>query len=101
MLPHQEPPPPVLTRSTTHQHTPHPAHQPTPPSALLNLRAARQYRAREGHLNIPRKHIEQLEDTVGQVVAVKIGTWTDNVRKRAAKLSAQRRADLDALGMRW
>ncbi len=67
----------------------------------LNLRAARQFHAREGHLNVPRKHVEQLEDTASQVVEVKLGTWTDNVRKRAAKLSGQRRSDLDALGMRW
>ncbi|MFI0915362.1 DEAD/DEAH box helicase [Streptomyces abikoensis] len=67
----------------------------------LNLAAARQYHAREGHLNVPRKHTEQLEDTAGQVVGVKLGTWTDNVRKRAAKLSEQRRTDLNALGMRW
>ncbi|MGI5341907.1 Helicase associated domain protein [Streptomyces sp. CA-181903] len=31
----------------------------------LNLRAARQYRAREGHLNVPRKHIEHLEPEGG------------------------------------
>ncbi|MGW2602091.1 helicase associated domain-containing protein [Streptomyces klenkii] len=67
----------------------------------LNLQAARQYHAREGHLRVPRKHTEQLEDTTGQVVEVKLGIWTDNVRKRADKLSEQRRTDLNALGMRW
>jgi len=36
-----------------------------------------------------------------KVVEVKLGTWLDNTRKRAAKLAEQRRADLDALGMRW
>ncbi|GAA1319182.1 helicase associated domain-containing protein [Streptomyces sp. NBC_00264] len=34
-------------------------------------------------------------------VVVKLGMWLDNVRKRAAKLPEQRRADLDELGMRW
>ena len=34
-------------------------------------------------------------------VVVKLGTWLDNVLKRAAKLPDQRRADLDQLGMRW
>ncbi|MFE7112724.1 helicase associated domain-containing protein [Streptomyces sp. NPDC057575] len=34
-------------------------------------------------------------------VAVKLGTWLDNTRKRAAELSAERRAKLDGLGMRW
>ncbi|MFE7268674.1 Helicase associated domain protein [Streptomyces sp. NPDC057592] len=80
----------------------------------VNLRAARQYHAREGHLRVPRKHTEHLEGaaegTAGpsghqagadEVVAVKLGTWLDNVRKRAHKITEQRRADLDALGMRW
>ncbi|MFD7533539.1 helicase associated domain-containing protein [Streptomyces sp. NPDC059849] len=75
-----------------------------------NLTAARQFYAREGHLRVPRKHVEHLETenalsgrqggTEGPVV-VKLGTWLDNVRKRAAKLPEQRRTDLDQLGMRW
>ncbi|WP_327104986.1 helicase associated domain-containing protein [Streptomyces sp. Wh19] len=34
-------------------------------------------------------------------MGVKLGAWLDNVRKRAAKLSAERRAELDEFGMRW
>ncbi|MFB8039074.1 Helicase associated domain protein [Streptomyces sp. NPDC056004] len=80
----------------------------------LNLAAARQYHAREGHLRVPRKHVEHLEGaaerTTGpasrqagaeEPVTVRLGTWLDNVRKRAHKLTEQRHADLDALGMRW
>ncbi|MFF4161420.1 Helicase associated domain protein [Streptomyces sp. NPDC001678] len=72
----------------------------------LNLAAARQYHAREGHLNVPRKHVEHLEPTGRQASAeephaVKLGMVLDNIRKRADKLTEQRRADLDALGMRW
>ncbi|MEU2674665.1 helicase associated domain-containing protein [Streptomyces sp. NPDC007164] len=76
----------------------------------LNLTAARQFHAREGHLRVPRKHAEHVKMEMGPggrqtgadgVVVVKLGTWLDNVRKRADKLSAQRRADLNALGMRW
>ncbi|MFF3959815.1 Helicase associated domain protein [Streptomyces sp. NPDC001890] len=80
----------------------------------LNLRAAQQFHAREGHLRVPRKHTEHLEGAAegiagpgsrqagtGEPVGVKLGTWLDNVRKRAAKLSAERQADLDHLGMRW
>ncbi|MFG3532676.1 Helicase associated domain protein [Streptomyces sp. NPDC047917] len=75
-----------------------------------NLAAARQFHAREGHLRVPRKHAEHLETAeavpgrqngADGVVVVKLGTWLDNVRKRAAKLPEQRRADLDVLGMRW
>ncbi|MFJ8856507.1 Helicase associated domain protein [Streptomyces sp. NPDC102437] len=76
----------------------------------VNLAAARQFLAREGHLRVPRKHIEQVETEAGlvcrqagagEVVGVKLGTWLDNVRKRAGRLAEQRRADLDQLGMRW
>ncbi|MEV5205706.1 Helicase associated domain protein [Streptomyces sp. NPDC053720] len=76
----------------------------------LNLLAARQFHAREGHLRVPRKHVEQVETEAGLagrqaaaegVVVVKLGTWLDNVRKRAGKLAEQRRAELNALGMRW
>ncbi|MCX5345412.1 helicase associated domain-containing protein [Streptomyces atratus] len=78
----------------------------------LKLRAAQQYHAREGHLRVPRKHVEHLDldtgsspsgrqDGAGGPVVVKLGVWLDNVRKRAGKLAEQRRADLDALGMRW
>ncbi|MFF4354959.1 helicase associated domain-containing protein [Streptomyces sp. NPDC001530] len=70
----------------------------------LNLAAARPYHAREGHLTVPRKHVETItvgEGDGGQEVAVKLGAWVDNTRRRAARLTAQRRADLDQLGMRW
>lgn len=62
----------------------------------LNLAAARQFHAREGHLTVPRKAVE---DVAGE--QVKLGAWLDNTRRRAARLSPQRRAELDELGMRW
>ncbi|WTJ48312.1 helicase associated domain-containing protein (plasmid) [Streptomyces atratus] len=34
-------------------------------------------------------------------MTVRLGTWLDNVRKRADRLTEQRRADLDELGTRW
>ncbi|MFF1480686.1 Helicase associated domain protein [Streptomyces sp. NPDC058301] len=87
----------------------------------LNLTAARRYHTREGHLNVPRKHVEHVPrpkrpdtgddsshgtaegtHTDGEAtVEVKLGTFLDNTRRRASKLSAQRRAQLDALNMRW
>ncbi|WP_406016346.1 helicase associated domain-containing protein [Streptomyces sp. NBC_00984] len=76
----------------------------------LNLTAARQFHSREGHLRVPRKHVEHLETEdvlsgrqggADGPVVVKLGTWLDNVRERTAKLPEQRRADLDQLGMRW
>ncbi|MCD9145883.1 DEAD/DEAH box helicase [Streptomyces albireticuli] len=76
----------------------------------LNLRAAQQFHAREGHLNVPRKHVEHLEPEGGpmgpqrdaeELPAVKLGMVLDNIRKRADKLTEQRRTELNALGMRW
>jgi superfamily II DNA or RNA helicase len=79
---------------------------------MLNLAAAKAFRAREGHLRVPRKHVESVESHGGSggvqsgadglgVVDVKLGMVLDNIRKRADKLPAERRAALDALGMRW
>ncbi|MFF8329185.1 DEAD/DEAH box helicase [Rhodococcus qingshengii] len=61
-----------------------------------NLAAARQFHAREGHLQVPRKAVEIVNG-----VEHKLGAFLDNARRRAAKLSPQRRAELDALSMRW
>lgn len=90
----------------------------------LNLQAARQFHAREGHLNVPRKHVERLkrperptaedgstgpqtdgtespQTGAAEPVEVKLGMFLDNTRRRATKLTTQRRNDLDQLGMRW
>ncbi|WP_341356112.1 helicase associated domain-containing protein [Streptomyces mobaraensis] len=57
-----------------------------------------------------RKHVEHLESEGGPAgrqggtggpVAIKLGMVLDNIRKRAGKLTAQRRTDLNQLGMRW
>lgn len=61
-----------------------------------NLAAARQFHKREGHLAVPRKHLEAVDGE-----QVKLGAFLDNARRRATKLSLARRADLDALDMRW
>ncbi|MFF3540169.1 Helicase associated domain protein, partial [Streptomyces sp. NPDC002466] len=76
----------------------------------LGLAAARAFHAREGHLRVPRKHVEHLaaepassdrQGGAGEAVMVRLGTWIDNARRRGGKLTEERRADLDALGMRW
>ncbi|WP_234344222.1 DEAD/DEAH box helicase [Streptomyces sp. NRRL F-5123] len=61
-----------------------------------NLEAARQYHAREGHLQVPRKHVEEVDGAL-----YKLGMFLDNTRRRADKLSPERRDELNALGMRW
>ncbi|MFF8911542.1 DEAD/DEAH box helicase [Streptomyces olivaceoviridis] len=66
----------------------------------LNLRAARQFHDREGHLRPARKHVERL-DVDGEAVDIKLGMFLDNTRRRADKLTPERRAELDQLCMRW
>ncbi|MET8566403.1 helicase associated domain-containing protein [Streptomyces flaveolus] len=66
----------------------------------LNLRAARQFHDREGHLRPARKHIERL-DVDSEAADIRLGMWLDNSRRRADKLTPERRAELDQLGMRW
>ncbi|MEU5323994.1 Helicase associated domain protein [Streptomyces sp. NPDC021056] len=61
-----------------------------------NLAAARQFHAREGHLHPARKHVELVDGE-----EIKLGSFLDDSRRRAAKLPAERCADLDVLGMRW
>ncbi len=76
--------------------------------------AAKQYYQREGHLKVPRKHIETIvvgsgrgeagdrEDGEGQEVRqVRLGAWVSNQRSRAAALSPERIEQLSSIGMRW
>ncbi|GAA2345317.1 helicase associated domain-containing protein [Streptomyces kunmingensis] len=77
------------------------------------MAAARQFHAHESHLNVPRKHVEALplalagpaatgrDITPEDTVLVDLGMWTANVRRRANRLTDQRRTALDQLGMRW
>lgn len=71
----------------------------------LNLTAATQYYQREGHLQVPRKHVETI--TVGQgdgedqQQEVRLGAWISNQRSRAASLTPQRVEQLSQVGMRW
>ncbi|WP_405763813.1 Helicase associated domain protein [Actinacidiphila glaucinigra] len=61
-----------------------------------NLAAARQYAEREGHLDVPRSHVETIDGT-----AQTLGIFIANQRARQANLAPERVAELDALGIRW
>ncbi|MFF9221009.1 helicase associated domain-containing protein, partial [Streptomyces viridosporus] len=75
----------------------------------MNYQAARQFFEREGHLRVPRKHIERIifdSDGNGsgedqEVRELKLGAWISNQRSRAATLSPERIEQLSAIGMRW
>jgi len=61
-----------------------------------NLAAARQYREREGHLEVPHRHVEEVG---GDEQA--LGVFIANSRSRRARLSPERVSELSELGMRW
>ncbi|WP_175411406.1 DEAD/DEAH box helicase [Streptomyces sp. TRM64462] len=58
------------------------------------LTAARAFREREGHLNVPQRHIEEIEGGY-----VRLGQWLSNLRRRRTSLSPQRLAALAELGL--
>ncbi|KIF67172.1 helicase [Streptomyces sp. AcH 505] len=57
------------------------------------LAAARAFRAREGHLNVPQRHIEKIEGD-----PVRLGQWLSNLRRRPG-LSQHKQAALAELGL--
>ncbi|MGX8280270.1 MULTISPECIES: helicase associated domain-containing protein [unclassified Streptomyces] len=63
---------------------------------MRNLAVAAAYAQREGHLNVPRQHIE-----ITDGAEIKLGIWISNQRSRRARLHPQRIEALDQLGMRW
>ncbi|MFI5683210.1 Helicase associated domain protein [Streptomyces sp. NPDC051636] len=68
----------------------------------VNLAAATQFYRREGHLVVPRKHVETVTaDDGGQERQVRLGAWISNQRSRAATLTPERVAQLSGIGMRW
>ncbi|GGM24119.1 hypothetical protein GCM10010129_80660 [Streptomyces fumigatiscleroticus] len=72
----------------------------------MNYTAARQFYEREGHLRVPRKHVETVVIGSGdgqepQEREVRLGAWISNQRSRAATLSPERIEQLAAIGMRW
>ncbi len=66
-----------------------------------NLAAAKQFYEREGHLNVPRKHVETVLSDEGWELQFRLGAWIGNQRSRAATLPEDRREQLSAIGMRW
>ncbi|MCO4699564.1 Helicase associated domain protein [Streptomyces sp. RO-S4] len=67
----------------------------------MNYEAARQFFEREGHLRVPRKHIERIIGEDQEERELRLGAWIGNQRSRAATLSPERVEQLSAIGMRW
>ncbi|MFJ4633852.1 Helicase associated domain protein [Streptomyces sp. NPDC088847] len=76
-----------------------PAKPPTTPMGAFEkgVAALAQYKTREGHLTVPRGHVEQLPDGS----EVKLGVWVMNQKGRRGKLTADKLAALAALGLAW
>ncbi|MFE9413879.1 Helicase associated domain protein [Streptomyces sp. NPDC006704] len=58
------------------------------------LAAARAFREREGHLDVPQRHIEEVEGD-----PVRLGQWLSNLRRRRTGLSPNRQEALAELGL--
>ncbi|MET9503485.1 Helicase associated domain protein [Streptomyces sp. NPDC006622] len=80
----------------------------------MHYAAARQYYEREGHLRVPRKHIERIviggdgdgsrdgeSGAAQEVRELRLGAWVGNQRSRAATLTPERMEKLSTIGMRW
>ncbi|MFE0805135.1 Helicase associated domain protein [Streptomyces sp. NPDC058812] len=67
----------------------------------MNYAAAKQYYEREGHLQVPRKHIERTVGEDQEEREHKLGAWIGNQRSRATTLTPERMELLSAIGMRW
>ncbi|MET9779154.1 Helicase associated domain protein [Streptomyces sp. NPDC006367] len=76
----------------------------------MNYEAAKQFYEREGHLRVPRKHVERIvvgdhgSDGSGESQKereLRLGAWISNQRSRAATLTPERIEQLSAIGMRW
>ncbi|MFF1594793.1 Helicase associated domain protein [Streptomyces sp. NPDC058286] len=70
----------------------------TPVSAFeRGITALEQYKTREGHLTVPRGHVERLEDGT----EVKLGVFLSNTKSRRAKLTPDKLTALANLGLHW
>jgi hypothetical protein len=76
----------------------------------MNFATAKQFYEREGHLRVPRQHVERIviggagDGDSGEEQEereVRLGAWVGNQRSRAATLSPERVEQLSAIGMRW
>ncbi|GLW04714.1 DEAD/DEAH box helicase [Streptomyces lavendulae] len=67
----------------------------------MNYEAAKQFYEREGHLQVPRKHVERIGGEDQTKREHKLGAWIGNQRSRAAALTPERMEQLSAIGMRW
>jgi superfamily II DNA or RNA helicase len=61
--------------------------------------ALRQYREREGHVKVPRQHVEEYTDADGALHRIRLGVFRSNARSRRSAMSPEQQAVLDELGV--
>ncbi|MGV4988713.1 helicase associated domain-containing protein [Streptomyces sp. NRAIS4] len=64
-----------------------PPHRTQADKWATNYEAAKQFFARDGHLRVPRKHIERIAGEDQEERKLRLGAWIGNQRSRAASLS--------------
>lgn len=70
----------------------------TPVSAFARgVAAVMQYKTREGHLTVPRGHVERLDDGT----EVRLGVFLSNTKSRRAKLTTDKLQQLADIGLAW
>ncbi|MDW4910962.1 Helicase associated domain protein [Streptomyces sp. ADMS] len=79
------------------QKTPAKAPQGASGTFERGVAALAQYEAREGHLAVPRGHVERLDDGT----EVRLGVWIMNQKVRRAKLTTDKLTALADLGLGW
>ncbi|MFI1408930.1 Helicase associated domain protein [Streptomyces sp. NPDC020707] len=62
------------------------------------IQAARAYHQRNGHLRAPSDHVEETQD---DSEGFPLGLWLESRRAQHTKMSAEKKAELEALGMIW
>ncbi|MFI7246458.1 DEAD/DEAH box helicase [Streptomyces qinglanensis] len=67
----------------------------------INLAAARQFKAREGHLRVPRPHIEVVTDATGRPHHIRLGVFRSNTRShhRQHKLTTEQTREAYEIGL--
>ncbi|MEU6332084.1 Helicase associated domain protein [Streptomyces sp. NPDC047049] len=66
------------------------------------IAALAQYKAREGHLKVPRSHTEEITvEGSAEPVSVKLGVFLSNTKSRRGKLTADALRQLTDLGLEW
>ncbi|MBK3580446.1 Helicase associated domain protein [Streptomyces sp. MBT65] len=82
------------------QEAPATARKGGPGAFERGIEALRQYKNREGHLTIPRTHVETVV-IGGEEHIVKLGIFLSNTKSRRDKLTTDKLQELAALGLRW